>query len=178
MRFTRPVVYYTDRSMGQDSGGPPPANATAKRSALSADEVRAFIDRAPRCRVSLQVLCTIPGEGQASEILEAELVNVSSSGMLLEGPQLLPNGAVVDFQYKLDDGLVALSGRAEVVRTVTDPPRMGLRFVVLEPAALSLVQSLVDSAPPEIPPPPPAPVEFEEDAVRVRLTARTASFFT
>jgi len=28
--------------MGQDSGGPPPETATAKRSALSADEVRVF----------------------------------------------------------------------------------------------------------------------------------------
>ena len=71
--------------MGQDSGGPPPPTATAKRSALSADEVRVFADRAPRCMVALQVLCTIPGEGEDAEFLEAELVNVSSSGMLVTG---------------------------------------------------------------------------------------------
>ena len=68
------------------------------------------------------MLCTIPGEGEEAEFLEAELVNVSSSGMLVSGTPL-PIGAVVDFQFKLDDGLVALSGRAEVVRTVAEPPR-------------------------------------------------------
>src|SRR5262245_63519182 len=98
--------------MGHDSGGPPPPTATAKRSALSADEVRVFADRAPRCKVSLQVLCTIPlaEEGQEPEFVEAELVNVSNSGMLLACPRPLPVGAVVEFQFKLDDAIV-LSGR-------------------------------------------------------------------
>ena len=168
--------------MGQDSGGPPPPTATAKRSALSADEVRVFAERAPRCTVALQVLCTIPGEGEGAEFLEAELVNVSSSGMLLTSGTL-PIGAVVDFQFKLDDGLVALSGRAEVVRTVAEPPRMGLRFVRLEDAARTLVQRLIEAgdAAPEIPTAPgfaPPAVEFEHGSVRVRLTAATASFFT
>jgi len=58
--------------MGQDSGGPPPATAPAKRSALSADEVRAFTDRAPRCRVALQVLCSVPNDKEGSDFLETE----------------------------------------------------------------------------------------------------------
>jgi hypothetical protein len=166
--------------MGQDSGGPPPA--TTKRSALSPDEVRVFADRAPRCKVSLEVLCTIPDEGQGAAFLEAELVNVSGSGMLLAAAQVLPIGAVVDFQFKLD-GLVALSGRAEVVRTVAEPARMGLRFVSLDDAARDLVQRMVAAGEtaPEVPTTPgfaPPAVEFEHGSVRVRLTAATASFFT
>ena len=53
--------------MGHDSGEAPRPTAatmtTAKRSALSPDEVKVFTERAPRCHVSLQVLCTVPGEG-------------------------------------------------------------------------------------------------------------------
>jgi hypothetical protein len=169
--------------MGQDSDGAPPAAATAKRSALSADEVRAFTDRAPRCTVSLDVLCTIPDDKPGAGSVEAELVNVSSSGMLLSSGQPLPVGAVVEFQFRLDDGLVALTGRAEVVRAVLEPPRMGLRFVTLDSAGRNLVQRMVEAseAAPQVPPTPghaqPA-VEFDHGSLRVRLTAATASFFT
>ena len=80
----------------------------------------------------------MPGETPGAELIEAELVNVSSSGMLLANAQPLPVGAVVEFQFKLDDGLVALAGRAEVVRALVDPPRMGFRFVLLDVEALTL----------------------------------------
>src|SRR4051812_23462963 len=89
--------------MGHDSGDGPPATATDKRSALSADEVRAFADRALRCKVSLQVLCTVPGDRDDSQMLEGELINISSSGMLLASKDALQLGAVVDFEFKLDD---------------------------------------------------------------------------
>jgi len=173
--------------MGHDSGESPRPTAanvtTGKRSVLSPDEVKVFTERAPRCRVSLQVLCTIPGEGPGNETVEGELINLSSSGMLLGSAQLLPVGAVVDFEFMLDEGLVALTGRAEVVRSVAEPPRMGLRFVTLDDAARDLVQRLVEvsDAAPDLPTTPgfaPAAVEFEHGAVRVRLTAATASFFT
>ena len=169
--------------MGHDSGDGPPATATAKRSALSADEVRAFADRAPRCKVSLQVLCTVPGTATSRQILEAELVNVSSSGMLLASAQRVAVGAVVEFEFKLDDGRWRCAGRAEVVRTVSDPPRMGLRFVTLDGAARSLVQRLIEAgdAAPEVPTAPgyaPPAVEFDHGSIRVRLTAATATFFT
>jgi hypothetical protein len=175
--------------MGKDSGGPPRATptgtmtATPRRSTLSADVVRAFTDRAPRCRVAMQVLYTVPGETPGSDLIEAELVNVSSSGMLLANAQPLPVGAVVEFQFKLDEGLVALAGRAEVMRAMDDPPRTGLRFVLLDVEALTLLQQLIaaSEAAPEVPTTPgyvaPA-VEFEHGTVRVRLTAATAGFFT
>jgi hypothetical protein len=170
--------------MGDDSGGAPPPTGTAKRSALSADEVRAFTERAPRCLVSLEVLCTMPGEGADAEIVEAELINLSSSGMLLASRrQRLPVGAVVDFEFRLDAVLIALSGRAEVVRSVAEPPRMGLRFVMLDAAARSLVQRLVEvsETAPEVPTAPgyaPPSVEFDHGSIRVRLTGATVGFFT
>src|SRR5262245_44083485 len=169
--------------MGQDSGGGPPATPAAKRSALSTDEVRAFTDRAPRCKVALEVLCTLPEDEEGADFLEAELVNLSTSGMLVSSAELLSVGAVVEFQFKLGDGLVVLSGRAEVVRTVGQPPRMGLRFVMLDGAARSLLERLVgvSEAAPEIPTTPgfaPPAVEFAHGSVTVRLTAATASFFT
>jgi hypothetical protein len=169
--------------MGQDSGGGPRVTPTGQRSALSADVVRAFTDRAPRCRVAMQVLYTIPGETPESSLIEAELVNVSSSGMLLANAQPLPIGAVVEFQFKLGEGLVALAGRAEVARVMSDPPRLGLRFVLLDVEALTLLQQLVVAAEaaPEMPTSPgyaPPVVEFEHGAVRVRLTSASAGFFT
>ena len=173
--------------MANDSGGPPPATAPGtagpRRSALSADVVRAFTDRAPRCRVAMQVLYTVPGETPTTELIEAELVNVSSSGMLLANTQPLPLGAVVEFQFKLAEGLVALAGRAEVVRSSADPPRVGFRFVLLDVEALTLLQQLVaaSEAAPEVLTTPgvgPAAVEFDHGTLRVRLTAATAGFFT
>jgi hypothetical protein len=173
--------------MAKDSGGPPPgtapAIATPRRSTLSADVVRAFTDRAPRCRVAMQVLYTVPGETPGLELIEAELVNVSSSGMLLANGQPLPVGAVVEFQFKLDDGLVALAGRAEVVRLIAEPARVAFRFVLLDVEALTLLQQLIVAAEaaPEVPTTPgyaPPPVEFDHGAIRVRLTAATAGFFT
>src|SRR6185295_6761242 len=98
--------------------GAPPPTATAKPAALSAEQVRAFTERAPRCLVSLEVLCTVPGEREGAIALDGELINLSSSGMLLASRQLLPVGSVVDFEFKLDDVLIALSGRAEVMRAV------------------------------------------------------------
>jgi hypothetical protein len=164
--------------MGQDSGGAPP-----RRSALSGDEVRRFTERAQRCMVSLEVLCTVPGDGDGGEMVDAELINISSSGMLLACRSRLAVGAIVDFEFKLDEVLIALSGRAEVVRAISEPPRVGLRFVMLDGAARSLLERLVEvgDAAPELPTAPgyaPPAVEFEHGTVRVRLTGATVSFFT
>ena len=140
-----------------------------------------FADRAPRCRVSVQVLCTIPGEGDGAEFLEAELVNVSSSGMLVDRHPL-PIGAEVEFQFKLDDGVVALSGRAEVVRTVASrrgwvsgSSRWTAPRAARTPPDRSRRRGARDSDRARV---RAAAVEFEHGSVRVRLSAATARFFT
>src|SRR4051794_25250659 len=61
-------------------------NPGAKLPALSTDEVRAFIERAPRCKVRVAVLCQPSPAGRASppsEFVEAQLVNLSRTGMFL-----------------------------------------------------------------------------------------------
>jgi hypothetical protein len=156
--------------MADDRGGKTPSSP---RSVLSADEVRVFTDRAPRCRVSVAVMCT-PGDSGTAAV-EAELVNISGSGMFVTGRKLFDIGAEVGFEFKLDDGVVALRGVAEVVRR--ELRGMGLRFVKLEEAGPELVARLVEasSAHPQL---SPAAVEYEHGSIRVKLSETTARYFT
>src|SRR4051794_37478334 len=100
------------------------------RPALTTDEVRAFVDRAPRCNVRVHVLYQPPGKAST---VETQLVNMSRSGMFLAARgALLEVGVIVEFQFSLDDGVVVLKGTAEVVRLSLEGERgMGLRFVAL-----------------------------------------------
>jgi hypothetical protein len=162
--------------MGDDSGTKPPATANP-RSALTAAEVRAFVDRAPRCKVRVAVAWeaadgTSPRGGAAAT--DAELVDVSSSGMFVATQRGLPIGSRVTFEFKLDDGLVALRGIAEVARA--ELRGIGFRFVTLDDDAKDLVARLVAATAPE--PPPPSAVEYGHGTVRVRLSAATARYFT
>jgi hypothetical protein len=167
--------------MADDSGGRP---------VLTTAEVRAFTDRAPRCKVSIHVLYQPPG---LDEAVETQLVNLSTSGMFLASRGNLPDvGAKVAFQFSLDDGLVVMKGTAEVVRIAPDGPRgMGLRFVELDKETRELVDRIVDVNSRN-----PAPVPFEEEetsrltlpmqraveyghgTVRIVLSEATAAYFT
>ena len=155
--------------MADDRDGKTPSSP---RSVLSPDEVRVFTDRAPRCRVSVAVMCT-PGEDGVA--VEAELVNISGSGMFVTGRKLFDIGTEVGFEFKLDDGVVALRGVAEVVRR--ELRGMGLRFVNLEEAGPELVARLVQasSAHPQL---SPAAIEYGHGSIRVKLSETTARYFT
>jgi hypothetical protein len=155
--------------MADDSGGKTPPNP---RTVLSADEVRAFTDRAPRCRISVAVMC-MPGE--SGPAIEAELVNVSGSGMFVTSRKLLDIGTEVGFEFKLDDGVVALRGVAEVVRR--ELRGMGLRFVRLDDAGPQLLERLVEVSAAH-PVPTPAAIEYGHGSIRVKLSATTARYFT
>jgi len=157
--------------MGDDGAGTKPRATGNLRSALSPAEVRAFTTRAPRCKVVLAVLF-IADEGGAAP---AELVNVSSSGMFVATGKAFQIGTPVRFQFRLDDTGVALSGSAVVVRR--ELHGMGLRFVALDQAGQDLVARLVDAAE-GMPDPPPGEIAIGHGAIRVRLTAATAGYFT
>jgi hypothetical protein len=166
------------------------------RPVLTTDEVRAFIDRAPRCKVQIHVLYQSPGQPSGGdETVETQLMNLSTSGMFVasRGP-LLPIGANVEFQFSLDDGLVVMKGKAEVMRVVSteDAERgMGFRFVALDAETRLLVDRIVDVNSRN---PAPVPVEEEETArqllpggraveyghgtVRIVLSSVTAAYFT
>jgi len=162
----------------------------ATRPALTTDEVRAFIDRAPRAKVRIHVLYQPPG---VSDSVETQLVNLSRSGMFVAARgELLDIGAAVEFEFMLDDGVVVLKGTAEVVRLALDGERgMGLRFLALDAESRSLVDRIVEASARE-----PAPLPFEEEdthrsalpnardveyhhgTVRITLSAATAAYFT
>jgi hypothetical protein len=172
--------------MGDETVGKPRAS-TGPRAALTGDEVRAFAVRAPRALVSLVVPC-VPAGASETQLFEAELVNISRSGMLLASPRLLDVGTVVEFAFKLDDGLVALRGTAEVVRQAgQNTARMGLRFVGLDESGQELVAQLIDASlgAPEAPvldsrsgAVSAGRVSYDHGSVRVVLTAATKHYFT
>jgi hypothetical protein len=176
------------------------ADERVTRPALTTDEVRAFIDRAPRCKVQIQVIAhpigptgPDPETPAASETVETHLVNLSLSGMFLASRgKLLDVGVTVGFQFALDDGLVVMKGTAEVVRLALSGERgMGLRFVDLDPDTRRLVDRIVDANSRE-----PVPVPYEEEdtirtalpgqraveyghgTIRITLTSATAGYFT
>jgi uncharacterized protein (TIGR02266 family) len=168
--------------MADDGGGRP---------ALTTDEVRAFIDRAPRCKVRIHVLYQPPGHDTT---VETQLVNLSTSGMFLASRgALLEIGAKVEFQFSLDDGLVVMKGTAVVARVspTGDDRGMGLRFVELDAETRALVDRIVDVNSRD---PAPVPVEEEPTArqqlpggraveyghgtVRIVLSSVTAAYFT
>ena len=142
--------------------------------------MRAFTDRAPRCKVSVAVVCAPAATG---ETLDAELVNLSESGMLVATASLLPIGTEVAFQFTLDDGVVALSGNAAVMRVNDQPPGLGLRFVSLDEGGQVLVARLVEvasetSGPVDGERVVPDDIEYGHGSVRIRLSAATARYFT
>ncbi|HMC93409.1 MAG TPA: hypothetical protein VKO16_01435, partial [Polyangia bacterium] len=67
--------------MGDETVGKPSATA-GPHAVLTSDEIRAFPVRAPRARVSVAVPCT-PTGALPSQAIEAELVNISRSGMFV-----------------------------------------------------------------------------------------------
>ena len=160
------------------------------RPELTTAEVRAFIDRAPRCKVQIHVLYQPPG---VTDTVETHLVNLSRSGMFLASRgKLLDVGVTVEFKFSVDDELVVMQGTAQVVRLSLDGERgMGLRFVDLDAESRRLVDQIVDMNSRE-----PVPVPYEEEdtmrtavpgqraveyghgTVRITLSSATAGYFT
>jgi len=156
--------------------------ADDRRAVLTTDQVRAFVDRAPRCKVRIAVHCQPPGLPGAADFVEAQLVDVSRSGMFLSSRNLLAIGTSVDFQFNLDDDVVVLRGSAEVVRLTEEGERgMGLQFTTLDEAGRKLIDRMVETSRHE---PPPsagagrAPVELAHGSLRIVLSAATAAYFT
>jgi hypothetical protein len=166
--------------MADPTGGDRPAPGNP-RAALTTAEVRAFIDRAPRCRVQIAVLCVQPG---LPNFVETQLVDLSRTGMFLASGHLLNIGTSVDFQFSLGGNMVALRGSAEVVRHVDEGERgMGLRFTALDEAGRKLIDRIVQvtSEPPDTTPMEahgdPA-VQYEHGSLRIALSTTTAVYFT
>jgi uncharacterized protein (TIGR02266 family) len=176
--------------MADDSGSQAPASVVT-RAALSTEQMRAFVDRAPRCKVRIAVPCQqVDHPRGVSEPFDTQLVNVSRTGMFLATAHPPEIGTSVAFRFALDTGLVVLQGTAQVVRLGDgDEPGesgMGLRFTALDQDGRHLIDRIVEVGSTE-PPPVPADtdgasgrraVTYDHGCVRLVLSAATAAYFT
>jgi len=94
-----------------------------------------LLNVAPRARLKSMVFADVNGHDQQDRSL-FQTVNVSRTGLLLQGDDLFQPGTTFDFAFRLPSEPRPVEGRAEVVRR-TDPYREGMqgigaRFVSLE----------------------------------------------
>jgi uncharacterized protein (TIGR02266 family) len=132
----------SDESLKKPAAAPNPTVGGAPGIGLSTAEMRAFIDRAPRSKVTVPVLCRFPS---FIDFVETQSVNVSASGMFLTCESPPPIGTKIEFEFSLDDGFVMLKGSALVTRAVTTGEKgMGLRFLDLDPESKKLIDRIVE----------------------------------
>ena len=76
---------------------------------------------------------------------ETQSVNISLSGMFVASDHPGPVGSLVDFEFCLEDGLVLLKGKGEVVRVTQAPVSgMGVRFVELDEESRKCIARIVE----------------------------------
>ncbi len=118
--------------MQRDSGKRDDATATERR-------IESRIELTPGAlRISLDSL---------ADFLELYAVNISTGGMFISCPRVLPIGTTFAFSFDVGPEDAALQGRAEV-RWVRDsehegPRGIGVAFLDLDEAARTIVQRIV-----------------------------------
>ncbi len=76
---------------------------------------------------------------------ESQSVNISRSGMFVASGSPGPVGSLVDFEFCLEDGLVLLKGKGEVVRVTESPlAGMGVRFLELDEDSRKCIARIVE----------------------------------
>ena len=76
---------------------------------------------------------------------ESQSVNISRSGMFVVSDHPGSVGSLVDFEFCLEDGLVLLKGKGEVVRVTQAPVSgMGIRFVELDEESRKCIARIVE----------------------------------
>jgi uncharacterized protein (TIGR02266 family) len=76
---------------------------------------------------------------------ESQSVNISRSGMFVASESPASVGTLLDFEFCLDDGLVLLKGKGEVVRVTQSPaPGMGVRFRELDEESRKCIVRIVE----------------------------------
>jgi uncharacterized protein (TIGR02266 family) len=127
---------------------------------------------------------------------ESQSVNISRTGMFVVSETPGPVGSLVDFEFCLEDGLVLVKGKGEVVRVTQHPVLgMGVRFRELEEESRKCIARIVEineqegrtarisldfgegralTPRPATPPPPaPLPITPRPGAVPVARAAHT-----
>lgn len=76
---------------------------------------------------------------------ESQSVNISRSGMFVASDNPGAVGSLVDFEFCLEDGLVLLKGKGEVVRVTQMPlSGMGVRFLELDEESRRCIARIVE----------------------------------
>lgn len=94
-----------------------------------------LLNVAPRARLKSMLYADVDARGDRDRLLY-QTINVSHTGILLQGDELFTPGTVFNFAFRLPSEPRPVEGRAEVVRRA-DPDRDGLtgigaRFVALQ----------------------------------------------
>jgi uncharacterized protein (TIGR02266 family) len=79
--------------------------------------------------------------------MDEHALNVSMGGMFVRSEKLHPLGAMIFFQFMLDEGVALIEGMGKVVRHVPQegdaPAGMGVEFVNLDEKSTEFVERLV-----------------------------------
>jgi len=75
---------------------------------------------------------------------ESQSVNISRTGMFIASDKVGPVGSLIEFECALEDGLLLLKGKGEVVRVSQTPVRgMGIRFRELDEDSRKCLERIV-----------------------------------
>jgi len=137
-------------------------------------------EAAPRVFFDEPVTLTVLGEGgEGDEVLEGRALNLSTGGLYVCTPQVLPPDTRVALRFGLPGGEGLVAAEATVVRGVQpqdprEPPGMALRFEAYAPGAAELVAQFVER---RLQPAVGAPVRMQLGDLQVPITVRTQQSF-
>ena len=101
--------------------------------------------RAPRARLVHAVMCRFAEEETFHQVTT---LNISQSGMLIEGSIAPAVGSTVEFKFFLETGFEILSGSGTVARHGANPaggnPCTGIAFGALDPAKQRILARVVE----------------------------------
>jgi uncharacterized protein (TIGR02266 family) len=78
------------------------------------------------------------------DFVETQSVNISRSGMFVATNRQVELGSIMEFEFSLADGFALLKGAAEVIRSSTNPPGVGVRFIQIDDATKQLIERIVE----------------------------------
>ncbi len=130
---------------GSKSSGTMPAyvsTGTTRSYPAVGTQPRTEIPRETRIPLAAQVRLQYPS---ILDFHESQSVNISRSGMFVVSDNPGPVGSLVDFEFCLEDGLVLLKGKGEVVRVTQTPlAGMGVRFLELDEESRKCITRIVE----------------------------------
>ena len=122
----------------------PTSNRSQGSAGPATDAQNAIRPRASRAPLVHAVMCRFAGE---ADFVEVTTLNISQSGMLIEGAILPTVGSALDFKFLLETGFEILSGTGAVMRHAAGPggrPAAGIAFAELDPAKQRILARVIE----------------------------------